>query len=318
MDKVEVARNLARSICSCSELGKALGDSNHPCHKVVITQNVMLQGSENMRRRPEPWVGNLQNSKVLFISSNPSISDDPDVSIRENFPTFSISEDESADFFINRFDGNSETPHATFNYKKFANFLFRSYDGKYRGKGNSFDKPIETWQGVYERAKEILGEDCDPTENYALTEVVKCKSKKEEGVKEASATCVDKWMQRVMDASPAKLIVIIGAPARNNFAHKIADLGSDFGTDSKGYEKLGQRGRALRDIKISDFGGKRRVYIFNWHPTSMIPKKKELLQFKNAYGASLVLWMCGIATGEVELPGSAEDLRSIIREKTIG
>jgi hypothetical protein len=112
-------------------------------------------------------------------------------------------------------------------------------------------------------------------------------------------------------------VVIIGAPARNNFAHKIADLGSDFGTDSRGYEQLGQRGRALRDIKISDFGGKRRIYVFNWHPTSMIPNKKELLQFKNAYGAGLVLWMNGIATGEVELPASPKDLRSIIEEKTI-
>ncbi len=317
MDKVESARNLARLICSCSELSKALGDSSHPCHKVVMTQKTMLQGDENMRQRPEPWIGNLQNSKVLFVSSNPSISDDPDVSIRENFPTFGISDDDSANFFINRFDGTSGTPHVTFNFGKLANFLFRSNDGKYRGKGNSFNKPIETWQGVYERAKEILGEACDPTENYALTEVVKCKSKKEEGVKEASTTCIEKWMGKVMDVSPAKLVVIIGAPARNNFAHKIADLGSDFGTDSRGYEQLGQRGRALRDIKISDFGGKRRIYVFNWHPTSMIPNKKELLQFKNAYGAGLVLWMNGIATGDVELPASPEDLRSIIEEKTI-
>ena len=282
-----------------------------------MTQKTMLQGDENMRQRPEPWIGNLQNSKVLFVSSNPSISDDPDVSIRENFPTFGISDDDSANFFINRFDGTSGTPHATFNFGKLANFLFRSNDGKYRGKGNSFNKPIETWQGVYERAKEILGEACDPTENYALTEVVKCKSKKEEGVKEASTTCIEKWMGKVMDVSPAKLVVIIGAPARNNFAHKIADLGSDFGTDSRGYEQLGQRGRALRDIKISDFGGKRRIYVFNWHPTSMIPNKKDLLQFKNAYGAGLVLWMNGIATGDVELPASPEDLRSIIEEKTI-
>lgn len=282
-----------------------------------MTQKTMLQGSESMRQRPEPWIGNLQNSQVLFISSNPSISDDPDVSIRENFPTYRIPEDESADFFINRFGGTGATPHATFNFKKLANFLFRSNDGRYRGKGNSFNKPIETWQGVFERAKEILGESCDPTENYALTEVVKCKSKKEEGVKEASSTCIEKWMRKVMDVSPAKIVVIIGAPARNNFAHKLVDLGSDFGTDSRGYEKLGQRGRALRDIKISDFGGKRRVYIFNWHPTSMIPNKKELLQFKNAYGANLVLWMNGIATGEVDFPTSPEDLRSIIEEKTI-
>ena len=307
---------LAKSICACAEVGLALKDKNHPCHKVVMTQQEMIQGDESVRQRPEPWIGNLENSKVLFISSNPSISDDPDISIREDFPTYGTPEDVSAEFFINRFNHEDGAPHATFNYEGHANFLYRSNDGKYRGKGNSFDKPIETWQGVYERAKEILGESCDPAVNYALTEVVKCKSKAEVGVKEASSKCIDKWMHKAMEISPAKIVVVIGAPARNNFAHKLADLGTDFGTDSKGYQKLGQRGRALRDIKISDFGGKRRIYIFNWHPTSMIPNKSELLQFKNAYGPGLVEWMNQIANGTVEIPASPDALESIIKDKT--
>jgi hypothetical protein len=307
---------LAKSICACTEVGLALKDKNHPCHKVVMTQQEMIQGDESVRQRPEPWIGNLEKSKVLFISSNPSISDDPDISIREDFPTYGTPEDDSAEFFVNRFNRKAGAPHATFNYEGHANFLYRSNDGKYRGKGNSFDKPIETWQGVYERAKEILGESCDPTENYALTEVVKCKSKAEVGVKKASSNCIDQWMHKVMQISPANLVVVIGAPARDIFAHKLADLGSEFGADSKGYQKLGQSGRALRDIKISDFGGKRRIYIFNWHPTSMIPNKSELLQMRNAYGPELVNWMHQIAIGEVELPGSPEALESIVKDKT--
>jgi hypothetical protein len=307
---------LAKSICACTEVGLALNDKNHPCHKVVMTQQEMIQGDESVRQRPEPWIGNLENSKVLFISSNPSISDDPDISIREDFPTYATSEDDSAQFFVNRFNSEDGAPHATFNYQDRSNFLYRSNDGKYRGKGNSFDKPIETWQGVYERAKEILGEGCDPAENYALTEVVKCKSKAEVGVKKASANCIDQWMHKVMQISPANLVVVIGAPARDIFAHKLADLGSEFGADSKGYQKLGQRGRALRDIKISDFGGKRRIYIFNWHPTSMIPNKSELLQFRNAYGPGLVEWLSSIANGEVAIPTSPEALQSIIERKT--
>lgn len=296
---------LAKSICACTEVGLALTDKNHPCHKVVMTQQDMIQGDESMRQRPEPWIGNLENSKVLFISSNPSISDDPDVSIREDFPTYGTAEDVAAQFFVERFVPKDGVPHATFNYEGHANFLYRSNDGKYRGKGNSSAKPIETWQGVYERAKEILGDSCDPSENYALTEVVKCKSKAEKGVKEASAKCIDQWMHKVLEISPAKLVVVVGAPARNNFAHKLADLGSEFGTDSKGYQKLGQRGRALRDIKISEFGGKRRIYAFNWHPTSMIPNKSELLQFRNAYGPEIVQWMADIANGVVQIPASS-------------
>ncbi len=309
---------LAKSICACTEVGLALTDKNHPCHKVVMTQQDMIQGDESMRQRPEPWIGNLENSKVLFISSNPSISDDPDVSIREDFPTYGTSEDVAAQFFVERFVPKDGLPHATFNFEGHANFLYRSNDGKYRGKGNSSTKPIETWQGVYERAKEILGESCNPSENYALTEVVKCKSKAEKGVKEASAKCIDQWMHKVLEISPAKLVVVIGAPARNNFAHKLADLGSEFGTDSKGYQKLGQRGRALRDIKISEFGGKRRIYAFNWHPTSMIPNKSELLQFRNAYGPEIVQWMADIANGVVQIPASSALLESIIKDKTEG
>ena len=308
---------LAKSICACTEVGLALADKNHPCHKVVMTQQDMIQGDESMRQRPEPWIGNLENSKVLFISSNPSISDDPDVSIREDFPTYGTSADAAAQFFVKRFVQKDGVPHATFNYDGHANFLYRSNDGKFRGKGNSSTKPIETWQGVYERAKEILGDSCNPSENYALTEVVKCKSKAEKGVKEASAKCIDQWMHKVLEISPAKLVVI-GAPARNNFAHKLADLGSEFGTDSKGYQKLGQRGRALRDIKISEFGGKRRIYAFNWHPTSMIPNKSELLQFRNAYGPEIVQWMADIANGVVQIPASSALLESIIKDKTEG
>jgi len=316
MNDRQKAKELAGSICSCPELYEALGKPNHPCHAVVITQNLMIKGDEKMRQRPEPWVGNLQKAKVLFISSNPSISDDEDVNIREKFPTFGDSEEDSAEFFLNRFDNQINNPHATFNYRGKVNFLYQSFDGKFRGKGGTFDKPIETWQGIHERAKEILGDDCDPTENYALTEVVKCKSKAEKGVREASARCIETWMDKVMEVSPAKLIVIIGAAARDNFAHNIPGIGTEFGADSRGYEKLGQQGRALRDIRISNFGGRQRIFIFNWHPTSMIPNKKLLLQLKNAFGVNLLIWMQTIVNNKAEIPNTPEALQAIIKQLT--
>jgi hypothetical protein len=317
MDKRDLAEELAKKICACSELKKALSGSGHPCQKVAKTQDAMINGNESLRQRPEPWIGNLQEAKVLFVSSNPSISDDEDVNVREDFPTFGWAEDDAAKFFLNRFDNQIEKPHATFNHENKVNFLYRSVDGEYRGKGGKFDKPIDTWQGIHLRAVEILGENCNPTENYALTEVVKCKSKAEAGVPEASPKCIDQWMQKVMDIAPANLVVIIGAPARNNFAHEIPGIGLEFGTDPKGYKKLGQQGRALRDIKISDFGGKCRVYIFNWHPTSMIPNKGELIQLRNVYGSKLVDWMGELANSSAKIPESPEELHQLIIALTV-
>ena len=317
MNKRDLAEQLAKKICACSELNKALSGSGHPCQKVAQTQDAMIMGNESLRQRPEPWIGNLQEAKVLFVSSNPSISDDENVNVREDFPTFGWAEEKAAQFFLNRFDNQIEKPHGTFNYKNRVNFLYRSVDGEYRGKGGKSDKPIDTWQGIHLRAVEILGENCNPTENYALTEVVKCKSKAEVGVPEASSKCIDQWMQKVMEIAPTNLVVVIGAPARNNFAHKISGIGTEFGTDPKGYKELGQQGRALRDIKISDFGGKRRLYIFNWHPTSMIPNKGELIQLRNAYGSKLVDWMGELANSSAKIPDSPEELRQLIIASTV-
>ena len=161
-----------------------------------------------------------------------------------------------------------------------------------------------------------MGEKCNPNENYALTEVVKCKSKAEAGVPKASTKCIDQWMQKVLEISSANLVVIIGAPARDNFAHKISDIGIEFGTNPRGYKELGQQGRALRDIKISNFGGQRRVYIFNWHPTSMIPNKGEMIQLRNAYGSKLVNWMRDLANSRTEIPKSPEELGQLIIKLT--
>lgn len=307
---------LAQAICSCPEVQNALENEDHPCRKVVLTQTNIARKDTDMRQRPEPWIGNLEKARILFISSNPSISDHEDIQIREDFPTYGMSERNAAEFFIKRFDNSVNPPHATFNYPGYVDFLYRSNDGVFRGKGNSTDKSIETWKGIFERAKEILGPECNPNENYALTEVVKCKSKKEEGVKDASDKCIEKWMSSVLQIAKSRIVIVVGAPARDNFAHKIKELGSEFGANSKRYPELGQRGRAIRDIKLSNFGGTARIYVFNWHPTSMIPRKGELIQLKNAYGSGVVDWLRKVAFEQAPIPSNSEELKNLMIELT--
>ena len=312
MDKNRDIRLLASSICACPNVTKALTDERHPCHKVVNVQNEMISEAPDLRQRPEPWIGNLASAKVLFLSSNPSISDDEDTSIREDFPTYAMSVEESVDFFVNRFNPEIQPPHATFKTGTKKDFLYRSNDGDYRGKGGKKNAPIETWQEIHRRAMEILGPNCHPHSDYALTEVVKCKSKNEIGVKSASQNCVDTWMSKVLESSTARIVVVVGRHSRDNFAHKIEGIPSDFGTDPKTYPEIGSLNRSLRDIKVSSFGGKSRLYVYNWHPTGMIPKKSEMIQLRKVYGDEVVNWLADIANSRAKVPKNNAELSKII------
>jgi hypothetical protein len=69
---------------------------------------------------------------------------------------------------------------------------------------------------VAEHAR-LLQTDGQPTRDYAITEVVHCKSKKEGGVQSALRECADRYLLRVLQHSPARLLVVLGRPARLAF-----------------------------------------------------------------------------------------------------
>jgi uracil-DNA glycosylase len=54
-----------------------------------------------------------------------------------------------------------------------------------------------------------------PGVDYALTEVVHCKSRDEAGVASAVTVCAPLYLRRVIALSPARLIVVLGGHARN-------------------------------------------------------------------------------------------------------
>ena len=192
---------VALSVARCLEVDAARAQVGHPCRPVV-----KLQPARPSRFQvPEAWAGNIRDGRIVFISSNPSISqagDHQSGSIAEMYPTADWGDDDIADFVLHRFDSASSWATPAGHFK--------------RQDGTLSPKPVAFWNNVRRRASEILtfpgdtaGYPADPSQDYAMTEVVHCKSKGEFGVSAAARTCADRHMDSVLRLSPA-LVVVLG------------------------------------------------------------------------------------------------------------
>ena len=305
VDKL-TARELVLKVSNCFEIPLALQGQSHPCREVVLEQNSFI-ANESERQRPEPWVGNLETGKVLFISSNPSISLDPGLE-REDFPNFQTKPEIASNFFLERFKPDLDQVHATFKHPTEPNFLTRSLDGKYRSGTKNPKKPQSTWANTHRRAVEILGTNCHPHFDYAITEIVHCKSKDAAGVANASRRCINNWMNQILELSTAKTIILFGSKVRDHFALPVLNFEDNFGS-SKDYVKLKPLERSLRDIQISNFGGKQRLYVFNWHPVA--PKMRKL---ETVYGNKTLKLIQEITLGNQSIPENQQELINLLME----
>jgi hypothetical protein len=293
---------LAGEISNCPKRKGALSDLKSPCNKVVCNQLEVEPNFENFHR-PEPWIGRLSSARVLFISSNPGLSIDQGPE-REIFPIENWSIEDSAEFFVERFNQTHDPVYATYNHPTEPDFLTRSFDGEYRSGGKSSKTPQKTWSGIHKLATELLDENCSPDADYAVTEIVHCKSLMGAGVTEASGTCATQWMPKILATSPAKVLVLLGAKVRDNFAIPFLNAPTDFAiTNGSSYSSMSQKERARRDIFMTHYEGKTRLVLFNWHPTSM-----ETRGLTNAYGKKVVAWVKDVIDGRAELPANNADL----------
>ena len=169
------------AITRCSHVEYACTDPSHPCAAVVRDQ----EGDVAKFQVPEPWSGHIECAPILFVGSNPSISKD------EVFPTSSWSEAKTKDFFQRRFDK----------------------DGSWAERMPF--KSVKYWTHVRERATELLERAAVEGRDFALTEVVHCKVKNQDGVKDALPVCMQMWFDRVLSQSAARVIVLLGAHARD-------------------------------------------------------------------------------------------------------
>lgn len=172
-----------------------LNCQNTPCQKIVEYQN------GDIKQLPEPWSGDIQKAKILFISSNPSI--DPN----EMFPTSLWTESEIVDFFNFRFSKQK---------KYVRNYLYPQQ------KNNEYsEKWVRYWAAIRKISIKLLrSEQITPGEDYAITEIVRCKSHKEIGVKEAIDTCSDRFLAKTITLTNAKILIAVGKKAKEIIERK--------------------------------------------------------------------------------------------------
>ena len=178
-------------IARCPKAHACLSEKeNHPCRRIVFSQD--MTNPEEFQT-PEPWSGRIKTAPILFLSSNPSISSE------EVFPTWNWADADIADFFQNRF-GSGRQPWIIEGTRSLR-------------KGEGYGPWTRFWSGVKGRARELLEREPIPGIDYALTELVQCKSQKEAGVPEALDHCFSRYLDRILEASGARVMVGLGALA---------------------------------------------------------------------------------------------------------
>jgi hypothetical protein len=204
-------RALLLRIARCPLIPLALGNPSHRCHRVVATQTV----PSDDRQVPEGWAGNLRGARIVFLSSNPSISlagDDQPADEVEPYPAASSSDDDIAHFLGRRFD-QTVTPQP---FVTNSRSLLRN--GRYA------ERVTTTWNEIRNRANELLSNEADPARNYVMTEVVHCKSRQNRGADRASDTCADLYLDEIMRLTAAPIVAVVGQVAQRYIRRRFPQL----------------------------------------------------------------------------------------------
>jgi hypothetical protein len=230
-------KTLLHEIVNCPHAKKCLvgNGTENPCHPIVNSQGHQPEQFQV----PEPWSGQIERAPILFLSSNPSIGDE------EVYPTWAWSDSDVHDYFNHRFGGGHQ------------NWII---DGtKSLKKDGEYSHAVRFWAAVRQRAIELLpGKDVKPGIDYALTEIVHCKSKGEIGVKEAQSQCVETYLMRILELSAAKVIVVLGSNAKQAIQRQFP-----------GQFPICEQILVSEAIEI---GGHERIFAFLPHPNARQPR----------------------------------------------
>ena len=235
-DPRRLALQLIEGITHCPHVQSVWsGDVRHPCREVVGTQ----QAEPDRFQVPEPWAGHLHAAPLLLVSSNPSISED------EPYPVWADSAEHRTRFFDERFgDGPTQVRDGVRHPLK-----------QPRPDGSQHSNPVAFWRDCRDNVKFLLDRDPVAGDDYVMTEVVRCKSRSEKGVRRATNTCVEQWFGRTLALSPATVVIAVGAVAT-------AAIAEHAGVDLPFWEPtrvtLGGRTRLVIPVRHPNFHGPRK------------------------------------------------------------
>jgi uracil-DNA glycosylase len=150
---------------------------------------------------PEPWSGDLERAQILFVSSNPSGSQPAGAEPRGGehlFPRPSWPPDAVVDYFHERFERDI-------------------IDGRFQSENGKRGAYVAFWGGTFGIARQLLA-GAVPGDDYALTELVRCKSRKERGVPHALEKCTGLNLEETLRrATNVQVVVALGHRARRSF-----------------------------------------------------------------------------------------------------
>lgn len=250
---------LALSVARCSELVRVdkVTDEGlrHPCRKIVDSQDAF----DGPFQVPEAWAGNLASARIVYLSSNPAISAGNPASkwrakrIAEKYPTVDWPDSDIANFMINRFN------------PEHGWVVDRRHRKVETEDGPAWGTPEPYWGWVEQQTVALLGLRKPWYEQSVMTEVVHCKSNGEAGVAEAAPLCASKHMDRILAASPAELVVVVGSKAAQTLKLAYSDVFKDRPLFGK-YSELGMPYQD-QNLFVMSLGGRERLICFLKHPS---------------------------------------------------
>ncbi len=120
---------------------------------------------------------------------------------------------------------------------------------------------VPYWSSIRARARELIP-DAVPGTDYAISEVVHCKSRGEEGVLEAAQTCYSTHMASVFSVAAAPVVVALGKIAREQLLGAGAEIPS-----------------SPREMEL---GGRVRSVVFLPHPNARGDEKSLAAHYSAA------------------------------------
>ena len=243
------SEELALKISSCEEVCNAFDNQKLPCHKVVNWQKEKLGNVDevtgSIMHRPEAWTGNLEMAKVLVLASNPSFDKN------EHFPDWSSNwcSEQIIDFAANRFGSKNRT------YGAVDGPLIGDADKTIGKKGELSKSRVKYWKHVRALVAAILDKPENETSaitDYVMTELVHCKSENEIGVPKALDKCADKWFEKILEISPARLILVLGGKPARHLTKIYPEIPNDWGrwSNDKNDKGKGAWPRTRNDLDI--------------------------------------------------------------------